>query len=494
MKSVISFSDLRDQYIANVNEINEINKANIDWKSIIESKKKAIQNYEVMISAIQPDNVKDFEKNSKEYMEKIASLENEIQEDEKKAGRKQKLIDDSKKILEEAKKRKESLEKEVEDEYKENKKDDEKVSPDVKKAREELANYKSQLEKMERDEVQFPNKVKDSKYKEFLNRKIQEKTKFLEENDKSSAEEIKEFELNEIKEEYMNFKMAIARIEKPVELQKPNPVLEKAKEVRRVKEEEKKKNPLGKKNRNVVLPKDVKISIGRKGTITFNGIDYIVAKKDIKKGLNLTEEETMSLINENLNVKDEIKEYMKEAIKNKIIDSTVINAVCSTSMTNKDKKDLLKQYIMDGLRAKNGSEYKNNCNISYDKKDLSKASLFARIFKREINASEKVEMLDRASVGERYAIARQEGEYKPDRISRIVGFVTRTKVPLLSDKISSLQEVATAYNELRDNGKTKTHKEFEHSLKANVKHLSKEQVQEMDELHKSQTKQEEMEH
>ena len=38
-------------------------------------------------------------------------------------------------------------------------------------------------------------------YKEFLNRKIQEKTKFLEENDKSSAEEIKEFELNEIKEE-----------------------------------------------------------------------------------------------------------------------------------------------------------------------------------------------------------------------------------------------------------------------------------------------------
>ena len=107
MKSNISFSDLKSRYIKNAREMEEIDKLNIDYKTIIKNKEKMIEGYENMIASVRPDRMKDFEANTKIYMEKIVQLENEIKEDKEKEGQKARLVQENKKILEEAKNGKE---------------------------------------------------------------------------------------------------------------------------------------------------------------------------------------------------------------------------------------------------------------------------------------------------------------------------------------------------------------------------------------------------
>ena len=106
MKDKISFSDLTVKYAKNAAELKEIDKLNIDYQSIVKNKKKILEDYEKIISSINSDNQKDFEEQSKIYMEKITELEEEIRKDEEKKGRKEKLIGENKKIVEDAKARK----------------------------------------------------------------------------------------------------------------------------------------------------------------------------------------------------------------------------------------------------------------------------------------------------------------------------------------------------------------------------------------------------
>ena len=73
MNDKISFEDLKSRFVKNSTELEEIDRLNIDYKSIIENKKKMIENYEKIIASIRPDNQKDFESQSKDYMEKDAS-------------------------------------------------------------------------------------------------------------------------------------------------------------------------------------------------------------------------------------------------------------------------------------------------------------------------------------------------------------------------------------------------------------------------------------
>ena len=237
------------------------------------------------------------------------------------------------------------------------------------------------------------------------------------------------------------------------------------------------------------LPSDVKIIIGRKGKITYEGKEYKINKKTIKDSLKLSETATEHMIGEIIKLNPNRAYIIQEGIKNKVIDSTVINSIYSSEMKTEEKKELLMQYIRDAANAMGGKDYKNNCNLTYDRKDLSKFNIFSRIFKKEINAQDKVEMLDRASIGERYAIAKQEGEYKPDKLSKFVAFFTRKKVPLLSDKIANEQEIATEYNTIRENVDYKDHKAFEAALKSNT-NISKEQQNEIMDLNSSQVQQE----
>lgn len=122
MKDKISFSDLSAKYSKNSVELEEIDKLNINYENIVNNKKEMIDNYQRIINSINPQNIKDFEMQSKEYMEKIATLENEIRDDNEKAGRKAKLVEENKKILEQAKERKQELEKQVFEDYEKQKK------------------------------------------------------------------------------------------------------------------------------------------------------------------------------------------------------------------------------------------------------------------------------------------------------------------------------------------------------------------------------------
>ena len=256
MKDKISFSDLSAKYSKNSVELEEIDKLNINYENIVNNKKEMIDNYQRIINSINPQNIKDFEMQSKEYMEKIATLENEIRDDNEKAGRKAKLVEENKKILEQAKERKQELEKQVFEDYEKAKKDEEKnMSKDVKNAQKEIQEFKAQLAKIEKDEEKYPDKARDSKYKEFLRNKIKEKEQFVDDNKiKSSAEEQKEFLLKEIRNEYIAFKKGIVKEYMPDESRNPNPVLEKAKEQRKRKQEKEPEThtiPIEKKIENV---------------------------------------------------------------------------------------------------------------------------------------------------------------------------------------------------------------------------------------------------
>lgn len=238
---------------------------------------------------------------------------------------------------------------------------------------------------------------------------------------------------------------------------------------------------------------EVKIEIGRTGKITFNGKEYKVGTNVIKKGLNLSEDKIIDILKQKLKYESpKVEDIIRKGIKQKIIDSSVVNAITSSKMEKEDEYQVLSEYIADAINAEVGKEYKNNCNVTYNKEDLSKANFLTRILKREINANEKVEMLHRAMVGERYATAISIGEYKPDLFSRIVSRVTGNKIPLLSQKIDRVQKVATVYNDLRDENKVNDKEKFRQELKENmrVSRFSDEQRKELEELRESQVKQE----
>ena len=493
MKDKISFSDLKAKYEKNATELEEIDRLNIDYKSIIDNKRKTVENYDKMISSINPDNQKDFEIQSKDYMEKITALEEEIRQDEEKAGRKEKLVKENKKIVEDARERKDSLERQVLEDYEKNKKDDQKnMSEDVKKAKSELENFKSQLVKMEEDEINFPHKVKDTKYKEFLKNKIAEKDKFIKENDKSSAEEIRDFLLNEIREEYLAFKKGISKEYMPEEAKNPNPVLEAAKKKR-----EENGTPVGGPAGKKGLPplkSGTKVIVGRKGQISYDGEKYKISSKTIKKALNMTPTEVISVMKDNgLKMSKELEDAIRLGIKSNTLDSTVLAGICAARKMPEDtKKLLLTHYLEDGIKASNKKDAKNSLNLTYDQKDLSKSSILKRIFRREVNSDEKYEMMKKARVGERYGIAKTEGEYEPDKKSRLISFLSRNKIQKLPTMKETI-EVAELYNEMRDNAAKKDDKDFKESLKAKTKGFSEAQLTELKELKESQEKQEEPE-
>lgn len=241
---------------------------------------------------------------------------------------------------------------------------------------------------------------------------------------------------------------------------------------------------------------EIKIEVGRTGKITFNGKEYKVGTNVIRKGLNLSEDKVIDILKDKLEFESsKVEDSIRKGIKQKIIDSSVIKTIVSSRMGKEDKYQVLSEYVANAINAEVGKEYKNNCNVTYNKDDLSEASFLNRIFRREINAKQKVEMLNRALVGERYNIAESTGEYKIDKVSEFMSRLTGNKVPLLEDKINSQWKVAEVYNELLDENKVTDKEKFMRGLKANIKgaRLSEEQLDEINELRESQVSQKEEE-
>ena len=241
---------------------------------------------------------------------------------------------------------------------------------------------------------------------------------------------------------------------------------------------------------------EIKIEVGRTGKITFNGKEYKVGTNVIRKGLNLSDDKVIDILKDKLEFESsKVEDSIRKGIKQKIIDSSVIKTIVSSRMGKEDKYQVLSEYVANAINAEVGKEYKNSCNVTYNKDDLSEASFLNRIFRREINAKQKVEMLNRALVGERYNIAKSTGEYKIDKVSEFMSRLTGNKVPLLEDRINSQRKVAEVYNELLDEDKVTDREKFTRGLKMNIKgaRLSEEQLNEINELRESQLAQKEEE-
>lgn len=233
------------------------------------------------------------------------------------------------------------------------------------------------------------------------------------------------------------------------------------------------------------IPEDLKIEIGRKGKITYKGITYELGKRIIKEGINLTQEETVELAKEmGMNDTKEAEKILGECIKEKLVDSTVLCMISNMNMPIEDKKKIARTYITDAFNVKTGKAFENNCKVEYNEKDLSKSGLFARIFRKEVNEEEKIEMISRARTANRNSIADIRGEYKPDRVSRFMNWIRgeeTVKMPTMKDK----QIVGEEFNKLLN--KNEVDKINSNEYMKNAK-LTEVQKQELKELYKSQTR------
>ena len=247
------------------------------------------------------------------------------------------------------------------------------------------------------------------------------------------------------------------------------------------------------------LKAGTKVIVGRKGQISYDGEKYKISSKTIKKALNMTPTEVIRVMKDNgLEMSKEQQDEIKLGIKNNTLDSTVLAGICAArKMPEETKEILLKHYLEDGIKALNKEDTKNSLNLTYDQNDLSKSSILKRIFRREVNSDEKYEMMKKARVGERYGIAKTEGEYEPDKKSRLISFLSRNKIQKLPTMKETI-EVAELYNEMRtndkDDKKTDAEKDkFRNSLKTKTKGFSEAQLTEFKELKESQEKQEKQE-
>lgn len=227
------------------------------------------------------------------------------------------------------------------------------------------------------------------------------------------------------------------------------------------------------------------ITIGKMAIISLDGKEYEVENKIVKDGVNLTDLQIKEMIYKTTGIdKGDLKD-INSLIHDGILDSTVINVIYNSEISESQKQDVIKGYVKDCYKAKFANKAPEG-KIYYDQEDLAKTSIIARIMKKEVNQDEKMTILDRAQKAARYGIAEIEGEYKPDFKTRLVNLFTRqkTKKLLSTDEI---QEVATTYNTLRDKGETSkiSQKEFRDRVE-----LTKEQKKELGQLYKSQTNQE----
>lgn len=227
------------------------------------------------------------------------------------------------------------------------------------------------------------------------------------------------------------------------------------------------------------------ITIGKMAVISLNGKEYEVGNKIVKDGVNLTDLQIKEMIYKTTGIdKGDLKD-INSLIHDGILDSTVINVIYNSEISESQKQDVIKGYVKDCYKAKFANKAPEG-KIYYDQEDLAKTSIINRIMKREVNQDEKMTILDRAQKAARYGIAEIEGEYKPDFKTRLVNLFTRqkTKKLLSTDEI---QEVATTYNTLRDKGETSkiSQKEFRDRVE-----LTEEQKKELGQLYKSQTNQE----
>lgn len=254
------------------------------------------------------------------------------------------------------------------------------------------------------------------------------------------------------------------------------------------------------------------VTIGRGATVSYHGEEYEVATRDIKYGLGLNsleDKELKDYLKNEIRIKEKNLDFMKDLVREGVVDMTIIHAIYSTDMSRNKKSVALNDYIAKVQYAKANVKDETKFHVIYDMQDLSKAGFFGRLFKQEVNTDEKLEIYNNAIKSEKHGLGRIRGEYKPSRLERFFNKITgkdeTVKFPIY--KAEDVYEVASMYNEMgydKDGNKLEAKdvkKSFKKRLRADRKleeddknKMSYEQKMELKDLvkaHKSPIQQEE---
>ena len=361
----------------------------------------------------------------------------------------------------------------------------EKPLNDVKREKAEL---EKQLKDLEDQEKADPRRAKDVKYKEFLKEKIKpldEKIKDMEPGIKKELKSLNSKEsLNAIKEELRRFLLNTGKIDRnepPIpmadDIAKQNKEEKQRKEERserkynkawieaikenRARDEQKaaeieqeKAKPEQEKDENAEdilgvydsldvtgeLPDDIEITLGRKGSIVYDGEKYRIPRKALRNVDELDWNDMVESIKET-GMLVENEELLKAALKTKSIDYAVINGICNAKkMENGDKAIILNNYFKDCFKSSEFKNVENVCNINYDLKDLSKTSLMTGL--------SKYAFLQRAERAERFNVGHRTGEFKPTLLSKLIARIRGENLEKLAEKNENrAYENATIVNE-----------------------------------------------
>lgn len=375
----------------------------------------------------------------------------------------------------------------------------EKPLNDVKREKAEL---EKQLKDLEDQEKADPRRAKDVKYKEFLKEKIKpldEKIKDMEPGIKKELKSLNSKEsLNAIKEELRRFLLNTGKIDRnepPIpmadDIAKQNKEEKQRKEERserkynkawieaikenrardeqkaaeieqekakpeqepvKVEQEDTKTKQEKDENAEDILgvydssdvtgelPDDIEITLGRKGSIVYDGEKYRIPRKALRNVDELDWNDMVESIKET-GMLVENEELLKAALKTKSIDYAVINGICNAKkMENGDKAIILNNYFKDCFKSSEFKNVENVCNINYDLKDLSKTSLMTGL--------SKYAFLQRAERAERFNVGHRTGEFKPTLLSKLIARIRGENLEKLAEKNENrAYENATIVNE-----------------------------------------------
>ena len=474
---------------------NVVKKANDLVAVDLDGRKKELESQikeaESKVNSMTGMTSKQFQQKSKPYMELIKNNEKEINRinDEKPKRAKnperqqeaEELEEAKKRIIESAKEAASKAESAISDKIN----SIEKPLNDVKREKAEL---EKQLKDLEDQEKADPQRAKDVKYKEFLKEKIKpldEKIKDMEPGIKKELKSLNSKEsLNAIKEELRRFLLNTGKIDRNESLiPMADDIAKKNKEEKQRKEErsERKYNkawieaikenrardeqkaakieqgnakPEQEKDENAEdilgvydssdvtgeLPDDIEITLGRKGSIIYDGEKYRIPRKALRNVDELDWNDMVESIKET-GMFVENEELLKAALKTKSIDYAVINGICNAKkMENGDKAIILNNYFKDCFKSSEFKNVENVCNINYDLKDLSKTSLMTGL--------SKYAFLQRAERAERFNVGHRIGEFKPTLLSKLIGRIRGENLEKLAEKNENrAYENATIVNE-----------------------------------------------
>ena len=480
---------------------NVVKKANDLVAVDLDGRKKELESQikeaESKVNSMTGMTSKQFQQKSKLYMELIKNNEKEINRinDEKikrvknpeRQQEAEELEEAKKRIIESAREAANKAEVVISDKIN----SIEKPLNDVKREKAEL---EKQLKDLEDQEKADPQRAKDVKYKEFLKEKIKpldEKIKDMEPGIKKELKSLNSKEsLNAIKEELRRFLLNTGKIDRnepPIPM--ADDIAKKNKEEKQRKDErsERKYNKdwseAIKENKIIdawdeaikennardeqkavkleqgkdenaedilgvydsldvtgELPDDIEITLGRKGSIVYDGEKYRIPRKALRNVDELDWNDMVESIKET-GMLVENEELLKAALKTKSIDYAVINGICNAKkMENGDKAIILNNYFKDCFKSSEFKNVENVCNINYDLKDLSKTSLMTGL--------SKYAFLQRAERAERFNVGHRTGEFKPTLLSKLIARIRGENLEKLAEKNENrAYENATIVNE-----------------------------------------------